>query len=83
MAQALADRLGVPSQPAVRRRFVQAVIDSERTLRLEAGGFEVTVGPLVPPTVTPHNLVWQARWVGSVRRQEEARERLGRLRGGG
>jgi len=79
LAQALADRHGIPRQPAVRQRFVQAVVDSERTLRLEAGGYQVKVGPLVPPTVTPHNLIWQARWVGSARRMADAAEQLARL----
>ncbi len=78
-AMALAEHLGVPTQPAVRRRFVQAIVDTERTLRLEAGGYQVSVGPLVPSTVTPHNLVWQARHVGSLRRQQRAQERLNQL----
>jgi len=81
LAEALADRQGIPTQPAVRRRFVQAIVDSERTLRLEAGGFEVKVGPLVPPTVSPHNLIWQCRWVGSARRMDAAAARLRSLGG--
>jgi hypothetical protein len=81
LAEALADRQGIPSQPSVRRRFVQAIVDSERTLRLEAGGYQVKVGPLVPPTVTPHNLIWQCRWVGSARRMGEASAHLRSLGG--
>jgi hypothetical protein len=75
-AVALAGRLGISVQPAIRRRFVQAIVDTERTLRLEAGGYRVSVGALVPPTLTPHNLVWEARWIGSEQRQNRAREKL-------
>ncbi len=77
----LADRLGIPRQPAVRRPFIKAVIDAARTLRLEAAGYEVTVGALVPSSLTPHNLVWQARRVESVRRMQEATRRLVELLG--
>ncbi len=82
LAHGLADAMGVPTQPAVRRRFVQSVVDSERTLRLEAAGYAVKVAPLVPPTVTPHNLIWQARHVGSRRRMQAAAARLERLHRG-
>ena len=33
-----ADSLGLPRHAAVRRRFIQAMVDAERTLRLEAAG---------------------------------------------
>ncbi len=74
-----ADRLGVSRQAEVRRRFVQSIVDSERTLRLEAAGYEVTVTPFVPPTVTPHNLLWRARRVGEPRRMQLAVEQLQKL----
>ena len=77
--EAAADRLGISRQAEVRRRFVQSVVDSRRTLRLEAAGYEVTVTAFVPPTVTPHNLLWRARRVGEPRRMEQAAERLRRL----
>ncbi|MCK9461659.1 MAG: SAM-dependent methyltransferase [Proteobacteria bacterium] len=48
----------------IRRRVENALVDAERTLRLEAGGYRVEVVQLVPPTVTPHNLLWRARWAG-------------------
>jgi hypothetical protein len=79
-AEAAAERLGIPRQAEVRRRFVMSLIDAERTLRLEAAGYETTVLPLVAPTVTPHNLVWRARRVGEPRRMSEAAERLAQLR---
>jgi predicted RNA methylase len=79
-AEALADATGVPRHAEVRRRFVTAAIDAERTLRLEAAGYETTVVPLVAPTVTPHHLLWRARRVGEPRRMAEAAARLGRLR---
>ena len=82
VAEAAAERLGLPRQAEVRRRFVMSLIDAERTLRLEAAGYETTVLPLVPPTVTPHNLVWRARRVHEPRRMAEAAARLARLHAG-
>jgi len=80
LAESAAERLGIPTQSEVRRRFVQAFVDAERVLRLEAAGYEVTAVPLVPPTVTPHNLLLRARRVHEQARMAEARLRLARLR---
>jgi hypothetical protein len=80
VAEAAAERLALPKQAAVRRRFITSLIDAERTLRLEAGGYEVTVGELVPPTVTPHNLLWRCRRIGEPRRMAAAAQQLERLR---
>jgi hypothetical protein len=80
-AEARAEALGVPRQAEVRRAFVTALIDAERTLRLEAAGYEVTVLPFVPRSVTPHNLLWRARRAGEPTRMGEARARLDRLYG--
>lgn len=79
-AEAHADRLGVPRQAAVRRRFVTSLIDAERTLRLEAAGWETTIVPFVPESVTPHNLLFRARRVREPKRMRDAEERLARLR---
>jgi len=79
VARAWADHLGVAAQAPVRRRFVESLIDTERTLRLEAGGYRVSVQAFVPPAVTPHNLVWKAHRVGPGRRSAEAEERWDRL----
>ena len=79
VARAWADHLGVAAQAPVRRRFVESLVDTERTLRLEAGGYRVSVQAFVPPTVTPHNLVWKAHRVGPGRRAAEAKERWARL----
>ncbi|MBN4049580.1 methyltransferase [bacterium AH-315-N03] len=79
VARAWADHLGVAGQAPVRRRLFESLIDTERTLRLEAGGYRVSVQPFVPPTVTPHNLVWKAHRVGPGRRADEAKERWDRL----
>jgi Methyltransferase domain len=76
---ACADDTGIPRHAAVRRRFVQAMVDAERTLRLEAAGYETEVVELVPPTVTPHNLVWRARRVGEPGRMARAAATLARL----
>ncbi len=78
-AEALAEAAGVPRHAEVRRRAVVALIDAWRTLRLEAAGYETTVVPFVPPTVSPHNLLWRARRVGEPGRMREAGERLARL----
>jgi hypothetical protein len=82
LAAERAQAMGVPRQAEVRRRFIQAMVDSERTLRLEAAGYETTVVAFVPPTITPHNLVWRARRVGEPRRMAAAAAALRRLLGG-
>jgi hypothetical protein len=76
-----AEGWGVPHHAEVRRRFVQAIVDAERTLRLEAAGYETTVVPLVPPTVTGHHLLWRARRVGEPSRMRRAATDLAHLRG--
>jgi hypothetical protein len=60
-ADAAARRLRMPRQAPVRRRFLQAWVDAERTWRLEAAGYATEVVELVGPTVTPHNLLWRCR----------------------
>jgi hypothetical protein len=74
-AEERAEALGLPRQAEVRRRFVQALVDGERLLRLEARGWEVTAEPLVAPTVTPHNLLLRARRVAEPVRAAEAARR--------
>ena len=69
----------LPRQGLVGRRFAQALIDAERTLRLEERGYDVDVVEFVGPTVTPHNLLWRARRSGEPRRMAEAAERRRRL----
>ena len=83
-ARMLADRVGVPAHAEVRRRAVTSFIDAERTLRLEAAGYETVVcSSFVAPTVTPHHLVWRARLAREPKRMEEAAGALRRLRGDG
>jgi len=79
VARAWADHLGVATQAPVRRRFIESLVDTERTLRLEAHGYRVSVQAFVPPTVTPHNLVWKAQYVGPSRRADEAEARWASL----
>ena len=69
-----AAEIGIPRHAAVRRRFAQAMVDAERTLRLEAAGYETEVVEFVAPTVTPHHLLWRARYVGEPRRMEAAQK---------
>jgi hypothetical protein len=71
-AQAEARAAGIPHNAPVRRRFIQAMVDAERTWRLEAAGYETEVVEFVPPTVTPHNLLWRARLVGETQRMKSA-----------
>jgi hypothetical protein len=79
LATRWAEALGLPHHAEVRRRFIQAIVDGERTLALEAAGYETTVVPFVPPTLTPHNLLWRARRVGEPHRMAEAAQKLERL----
>ncbi|MFB3902185.1 MAG: methyltransferase [Acidobacteriota bacterium] len=53
-------RQGIPRQAPVRRRFIQALVDADRTRRLEAAGYRTEVVEFVGATVTPHNLLWRA-----------------------
>jgi hypothetical protein len=62
----------LPRHGLVGRRLAQAVIDAERTLRLEAGGYAVDVVEFVAATVTPHNLLWRARRVDEPPRRARA-----------
>jgi hypothetical protein len=78
-ARAQADALGIPRHAQVRRRFIQAIVDTHRTWRLEASGYETEVVEFVPPTVTPHNLLWRARLVGEPQRMKVAQDALDRL----
>jgi len=80
LATRKADWLGLPRHAEVRRRFIQSIVDAERTLRLEAAGYQTIVLPFVPPTVTAHNLLWRARRVGETSRMARAAADLRRLR---
>ena len=72
-AEAHAARLGIPHHAPVRRRFIQAMVDAERTWILEAAGYETEVVEFVGATVTPHNLLWRARRVQEPVRMAAAR----------
>ena len=80
LALRAAERIGMPRHAEVRRRFVQSLVDAERTLRLEAAGYETNVVSFVPPTTTPHHLLWRARRVNEPVRRREAATSLERLR---
>ncbi len=72
-------RLCIPRQAPVRRRFIQAMVDAERTRRLEAAGYETEVVEFVGATVTPHNLLWRSRLVAEPTRMASARARAGKV----
>ncbi len=73
LADAAIIACSIPRQAPVRRRFIQAMVDAERTWRLEAAGYQTEVVEFVAPTVTPHNLLWRARRVGEPGRMAAAR----------
>jgi hypothetical protein len=74
-AQRFADRFGAAAHAAVERSFFNSFIDLERTLRLEAAGFETIVSSFVAPTVTPHHLAWRARYSGEPVRMAAAQSK--------
>ena len=78
-AARLASAMGLPRHAEVRRRFIQSVVDAGRTLILEAAGYETEVVAFVPPTVTPHNLLWRSRRVVEPHRMAEAKASLAQL----
>jgi len=80
-AEEHAAALSASRHAAVRRRIVEALVDAERALRLEAAGYEVVIAPFAPASASPHNLLLRARRVGEPRRAAEAAAALERLRG--
>jgi hypothetical protein len=80
LARRLAARLAIP-HGHVGRRFAQAVIDAERTLRLEASGYQTEVVELFSPQVSPFNLLWRARRVCEPGRMRAAAEQRAALLG--
>jgi hypothetical protein len=80
VADAWAARVPLPRHGLVGRRFSQALIDAERTLRLEAAGFETEVLELFSPSVSPYNFLWRARRVKEPVRMADARAKLDALR---
>lgn len=81
MADAWAARLPLPAHGLIGRRVAQTFIDAERTLRLEAAGYETEVVEVFASTLSPHNLLWRARRVKEPVRMERARETLEQLSG--
>ena len=69
----------MPRHGVVGKRVAQAMVDVERTLRLEAAGYETEVLEFVPPTVTAHPLLWRARRVGEPGRMRDAAARRAML----
>lgn len=81
-ATAWASALSLPEHALVRRRFSQAIIDAERTLRLEAAGYQTEVIELFSPTVSPFCLCWRARRVAEPVRTQRAQQQWDALRAG-
>lgn len=83
LADTWARAVPLPGHALVGRRFAQALIDAERTLRLEAAGYQCDVVELFSPTVSPFNLAWRARRVDEPVRRARALAQLEALRAGG
>lgn len=79
VARAWAEALGVPREAAIRRRFVESLVDAARTRALEAAGYDVTVAPFVPPGTGGHVLAWRCRWSGEAGAMHRAAAALARL----
>jgi hypothetical protein len=78
-AERRADEAGIPRHAAVRRAFLESIVLAERTLRLEAAGWQTDVVELVPRSVTPYNLMLRARRVCEPGRMAAAADRQTRL----
>lgn len=64
----------LPRQGLVGRKVAAGLIDAERTLRLEAAGYDTEILEFCAPTITPHNLLWRGRrGLDEVRRADAAR----------
>jgi len=68
--------VGFPTHGVLRRRWDVLATDAARVLLLEAAGYEVTAAELVAPTVSPDNLLIDARRIGPSRRADRARQSL-------
>ncbi|MBS2014176.1 MAG: methyltransferase [Deltaproteobacteria bacterium] len=79
-AKAAVTRMGLGADDLLLRRMAASVVDLERTLRLEAAGYEAHLEEFVGATVTPHNLLFLARRTCSDVRIARARDRLAALR---
>ena len=79
-ALAMADAMGAANHQNVRRRIAMSIVDLERTLRLEAAGYETEVHEFIGATITPHNLLFRARRTRSPKRMADAERRLLALR---
>jgi hypothetical protein len=75
-AQKLVAKMDFVADDLIRRRMRASLIDMERKLRLEAAGYETELDEFVGATVTPHNLLFSARWTGTAVRIERAKARL-------
>jgi hypothetical protein len=78
-----AERIGFPSQGLVRASLARALVDAERTLRLEALGYETVVVDAIPASVTPFGRLWRARRVRERVRMARSAALLERLQSGG
>lgn len=79
LAERKAEAWGFARHAPIRRRFIQAMLDAQRTWRLEAAGYQTEVVEFVAPTVTPHNLLWRSRRVMEATRMSKAQEILARI----
>ncbi len=83
LADAIERELCMPRRGPIHRRLVEAVVDAERVLRLEAAGYATEAFELVAATVTPYNVLLRARRIGDPDRAARARRDLDGLRARG
>lgn len=72
--------MGFVDEGLIQRRMAALLVDAERTLRLEANGYETEHEEFVAATVTPHNMLFRARRTMSEVRMARAKARLSALR---
>ena len=80
-AASVVAEMGFVADDLLRRRIGASLVDMERKLRLEAAGYETELDEFVGATVTPHNLIFSARYTGTEVRIRRAEARLAALRG--
>ncbi len=80
-AASVVAEMGFVADDLLRRRIGASLVDMERKLRLEAAGYETELDEFVGATVTPHNLIFSARYTGADVRIRRAEARLAALRG--
>lgn len=78
-AVAKVQTLDVVTGDFLRRRMAMQLVDAERKLRLEAAGYETELDEFAGATVTPHNVLFTARFTRNEKRMTTARALLAKM----